>query len=91
MQVQIRRSADSAETIVVATEEDAMCKIKESYPDAVSGRWDTDYDRRLPGGRPSGQIKLVYENQRALGRKSRLIAHIRRKAGDPASQAPPDR
>ena len=78
MQVEIRRSPNSWETILVPSEEDAMRTIKEPYPDAVSVPWVADYDQLDPRGRPSSQIKLVYENQITLGRKSGLIARIRK-------------
>jgi hypothetical protein len=78
MQVQIKRGHDFSGTIFALTEPDAMRKIKDEYPDAVGVPWEGDYDRLDPGGQPKGQIKLVYENQSTIGRKSRLIARIRK-------------
>ena len=78
MQVQIKRGGDLSGTILALTEEDALRKIKDEYPDAVSVPWEADSDRLGPGGQPKGQIKLVYENQSTLGRKSRLVARIRK-------------
>jgi hypothetical protein len=80
MQVQIKRGEDLSEPIFTPTEDDAMRKIKDQYPDAVSVPWVPDYDQLDPGGQPKGRIKLVYESQSALGRKSGLIARIRRYA-----------
>ena len=78
MQVQIKRSEDSSGVMFAPTEEEAMRKIKEQYPGAVSVAWEPDYDRLDPAGRPKGQIKLVYENPSALGHKSGVIARIRK-------------
>jgi hypothetical protein len=78
MQVQIKRGEGLSGAILALTEEEAMRRIKDEYPDAVGVPWEADSDRLDPGGQPKGQRKLVYENQSALGRKSRLIARIRR-------------
>jgi hypothetical protein len=40
MQVQIKRSEDSLGVMFAPTEDEAMCKIKEQYPDAVSVPWE---------------------------------------------------
>ena len=77
MLVHIRRSPNRWETIQVPTEEDAIRKIKEQYPDAVSGPWEADYDHAIEGAPSSGQVKLVYETQSAPSRRSQPIAQIR--------------
>src|SRR5206468_4038126 len=69
----IRRSPNRWETIQVSTEEDAIRKIREIYPDAVSGPWEADYDYAVQAGPPVGQVKLVYETQSAPSRKSHPI------------------
>ena len=78
MLVQIKRGEDLSRPILALTEEDAMRRIKDQYPDAVSDAWELDYDRLDPRGQPKGHIKLAYENQGAVGRKSLLIAQIRK-------------
>ena len=77
MLVHIRRGPNDWETIRVPTEEDAIRKIREQYPDAVSGPWEADYDYAVQASPPVGQIKLVYETQSAPSRKSQPIAQIR--------------
>jgi hypothetical protein len=80
MQVQIMRGKALARVSLALTEEDAMRRIKDEYPDAVSVAWEADCDRLDLRGQPKGQRKLVYENQGTLGRKSRLVARIRKYA-----------
>ena len=78
MRVHVRGRTNLWETIIVPTEDDAIRKIKERYPAAVSSSWQTDNDRLLPESQPRGQIKLLYENQRALNLRSPPIAKIRK-------------
>jgi hypothetical protein len=77
MLVHIRRDTRRWETIQVPTEEDAIRKIRELYPDAVSGPWEADYNYAVQGGASAGQIKLVYETQSSPARKVLPIAQIR--------------
>jgi hypothetical protein len=78
MQVQIKQGTDLSGAIFALTEEDAMRKIKDHYPHAVSAPWEPDNDRLDAGGQPKGQIKLVYENQASVGREAGVVARIRR-------------
>jgi hypothetical protein len=86
MQVHIRNSSNSWETISVPTEEDAMRMIKHQYPHAVSGPWETDRDR-LTHESTGRMVKCVYVNQPALDRNCPPIAKIRKDRDEQSAES----
>jgi hypothetical protein len=62
------------ETRQVANLDEAIRKVKELYPNAVSGPWQTDYTGLLP----AGEVMCIWQNQEKLDRNSAPIAGIRR-------------
>jgi hypothetical protein len=58
------------ETLRAASVDEAVSKIKELYPNAVCGRWQTT------GWLLTSEFTLVWENQEALERKSPPVAKI---------------
>jgi hypothetical protein len=53
--------------------DEAISKIKELYPNAVCGRWQTERTAWLL----ASEFMLIWENQEALERKSAPVAKIR--------------
>jgi hypothetical protein len=60
------------ETLRAASVDEAISKIKELYPNAVCGRWQTE----RTGWLLTSEFVLIWENQEALDRKSPPVAKI---------------
>ena len=58
------------ETRRAASIDEAISKIKELYPNAVYGRWQTD----RTGWLLASEFMLIWENQEVLDRKSPPVA-----------------
>jgi hypothetical protein len=54
--------------------DEAIRKVKELYPNAVHGPWQTDGT----GWLPTGEVMCVWQNQEAFDRKEPPVAAIRR-------------
>jgi hypothetical protein len=65
---------ESLETRDVADVDEAISKIKQSYPNAVNGPWQPDRE----GWLPAGEVMAVWQDQEALDRNSPPVAWIRR-------------
>ena len=63
----------SLEKVQATSVDEALSKIKELYPDAVCGRWETD----RTGWLLSAEVMCIWENQEALDRKAPPVAKIR--------------
>jgi hypothetical protein len=61
-----------SETLQAASVEEAISKIKELYPNAVCGRWQTDRTAWLF----ERELMWIWENQEALDRNSPPVAEI---------------
>jgi hypothetical protein len=66
----------SSESYEAETIEDALARIKEHYPDAVSGPWQPD----CSGWLPVDEAMSVWENPEAQQRNLPPVASIRRYA-----------
>jgi hypothetical protein len=60
------------QTVRAASVNEAIRKIKELYPNAVCGRWQTN----RTGWLLTSEFTLIWENQEALDRKSPPVAKI---------------
>jgi hypothetical protein len=58
----------------VASVDEAISIIKNLYPNAVNGPWQTEGK----GWLPAGEVMCVWQNQEALDRNSPPVAEIRR-------------
>ena len=60
------------QTLRATSVDQAISKIKELYPDAVYGGWQTESN----GWLPAGEVMCIWENQEALDRNSPPVAKI---------------
>jgi hypothetical protein len=60
------------QTLRATSVDEAISKVKELYPNAVYGRWQTDSN----GWLPAGEVMCIWENQEALDCNSPPIAKI---------------
>jgi hypothetical protein len=68
--VRVKRSPTAWETFTATSEEDALSKIREQYPSAVSYPWGIDRE----GAAVASQVMYVYESED----RSRLVARMRK-------------
>jgi hypothetical protein len=70
--VHIKRGEMAWETFTVASEEEAINKIRQRYPKASNRSFGAARDRSFP----VGQVMYIYEAQESTEHSSRLVARI---------------
>jgi hypothetical protein len=68
--VRVKRSPTVWETFTAASEDEAISKITEQYPSAVSYPWGVDRE----GAAVASQVMYIYESEHG----SRLVARMRK-------------